>query len=103
MSTKDIPQFSPAQVKEYIIRLKSKKFTAPGDIPVKIVREFALEISLPLCDIINSSLKKGHWAKCFKKEVITPIPKEYPVLTMDMLRPISALLLFNKVQEMIIV
>ena len=102
-STKDIPQFSPAQVKEYILRLKSKKCTAPGDIPVKIVREFALEISLPLCDIINSSLKKGHWAKCFKKEVITPIPKEYPVLTMDMLRPISALLSFNKVQEMIIV
>ena len=102
-STKDIPQFSPAQVKEYILRLKSKKCTAPGDIPVKIVREFALEISLPLCDIINSSLKKGHWAKCFKKEVITPIPKEYPVLIMNMLRPISALLSFNKVQEMIIV
>ena len=87
-----IPQFSPAEVKEYIMRLKSKKSTAPGDIPVKIMKEFSLQISIPLCDIINSSLLKGQWADCFKKEIITPIPKQYPVLKMDMLRPISCLL-----------
>jgi hypothetical protein len=98
--TEDIPQLSPAKVREYILRLKSKKSTPPGDIPVKILKEFALEICVPLADIINCSLMKGHWALCFKKEVITPIPKEYPVLTIDMLRPISSLLSFNKVQEM---
>ena len=38
----------------------------------------------------------------YKKEIITPIPKEYPVVNIDMLRPISALLSFNKVQEMAI-
>ena len=102
-SVEDIPQFTPSQVKQYIYRLKSRKSTPLGDIPVKILKEFALEISLPLCDLINSSIKKGHWADCFKKEIITPIPKEYPVLKMDMLRPISALLSFNKIQEMIIV
>ena len=67
---------------------------------MKILKEFALEICVPLADIINCSLMNGHWALCFKKEVITPIPKEYPVLTIDMLRPISSLLSFNKVQEM---
>ena len=102
-SVEDIPQFIPSQVKQYIYRLKSRKSTPLGDIPVKILKEFALEISLPLCDLINSSIKKGHWADCFKKEITTPIPKEYPVLKMDMLRPISALLSLNKVQEMIIV
>ena len=97
---KDIPQFSTHQVREYILRLKSSKSTPPGDIPVKIVKEFASQLCVPLTDIINCSLKQGHWATCFKKEVITPIPKEYPVLTIDKLRPISSLLAFNKVQEM---
>ena len=32
----------------------------------------------------------------------SPIPKEYPATNIDMLRPISALLSFNKVQEMAI-
>ena len=99
---KDIPQFSTHQVREYILRLKSRKSTPPGDIPVKIVKEFASQLSVPLADIINCSLNQGHWATCFKKEVITPIPKEYPVLTIDKLRPISSLLSFNKVQEMAI-
>ena len=99
----DIPQFGQNEVKEYIMWLKSKKSTPSGDIPVKILKEFAHQISIPLCDLINCSLKKGKWADCFKKEIITPIPKEYPVLNMDMLRPISALLSFNKVQEMIFV
>ena len=99
---KDIPQFSTCQVREYILRLKSGKSTPPGDIPVKIVKEFASQLCVPLADIINCSIKQGHWATCFKKEVITPIPKEYPVLTIDKLRPISSLLSFNKVQEMAI-
>ena len=57
---------------------------------------------VPLTDIINSSLNQVQWADCYKKEIITPIPKEYPVLKIDMLRPISALWSFNKVQEMAI-
>ena len=39
----------------------------------------------------------------YKNEVITPIPKEHPVITMEMLGLISSLLSFNKVQEMLIV
>ena len=98
----DIPQFSNFQVKGFIHRLKSKKSTPLGNIPVKIIKEFAQQISIPLSDLINSSLKQGQWASCFEKEVITPVPIEYPLLKTDMLRPISALLSFNKVQEMAI-
>ena len=101
-SSVDIPQFSLKQVKEYISRLKPKKATPLGDIPSKIIKEFASYICIPLSDIINSSIKMGHWASSYKKEVITPIPKEYPVQTIDMLRPISALVSFNKIQEMAI-
>ena len=100
--SQDIPQISPSKVKEYILRLKPKKCTPLGDIPVKLIREFAQYLCVPLCNIINSSMKQGHWASMYKKEIITPIPKEYPVINIDMLRPISALLSFNKVQEMAI-
>ena len=96
----DIPQLSQAKVKEYICRLKSRKSTPPGDIPVKITKEFAQYLCIPLTDIINSSFKQGHWASCYNKEVITPVPKKYPVSELSMLRPISSLLSFNKVQEM---
>ena len=96
----DIPQLSEAKVKEYIGRLKSRKSTPPGDIPVKITKEFGQYLCIPLTDIINSSFKQGQWASCYKKEVITPVPKEYPVSELSMLRPISSLLSFNKVQEM---
>ena len=34
----DIPQLTSSQVKEYILRLKTKKSTPPGDIPVKIIK-----------------------------------------------------------------
>ena len=57
---------------------------------------------ISLTDILNSSLLLGIWPNCYKKDIITPIPKEYPVLTIEMLRPISSLLTFNKIQEMAI-
>ena len=101
-SPQDIPQLSTQKVKKYILRIKLKKSTPPGDIPSKIVKEFADYLCVPLTDIINSSLKHGRWPNCYKKEIITPIPKEYPVLNIDMLRPISALLTFNKIQEVAI-
>ena len=101
-STDDIPQLTVSKVKEYISRLKARKSTPIGDIPAKIIKEFAQYLCIPLTDIINSSLTQGQWADCYKKEIITPIPKEYPVLKIDMLRPISALWSFNKVQEMAI-
>ena len=71
----DVPQFNSSQVKEYILCLKPKKSTPPGDIPVKIVREFAQFICTPLCDIINSSFKKGHWASIYKKRSNHTNPK----------------------------
>ena len=102
-SEEDIPQLRVQEIREYISKLKAKKATPPGDIPVNIIKEFSPFLCVPLCDIINTSLRKGVWAKCYKKETITPIPKEHPVLLMEMLRPISSLISFNKIQEMAIV
>ena len=101
-SFQDIPQIPIQKVKEYISKIKAKKSTPLGDIPPKIIKEFSDYLCVPIRDIINSSLRLGTWPSCYKREIITPIPKEYPVLQVDMLRPISSLLTFNKVQEAII-
>ena len=95
-------RLTESKVKEYISRLKTRKSTPAGDIPVKIIKEFSRYLCTPLTDIINTSIKQGEWAACYKKEIITPVPKEYPVSQINMLRPISSLLSFNKIQEMAI-
>lgn len=40
-----------------------------------------------MANIINTGLSVGQWPKIYKKETITPIPKQYPPESMEMLRP----------------
>ena len=94
-----IPQFSAYQVKQFLDRTKTKKSTAPGDIPSKIVKQFSNYLSIPVADIINSGLKAGVWPHLYKCEYITPVPKQFPPDTMDMLRPISNLFNFDKTMQ----
>ena len=55
-----------------------------------------------MANIINTGLKIGHWPKIYKNETITPIPKQHPPETKEMLRPISNLVNLNKVMEKIV-
>ena len=95
----NIPQFKPYQVKKYLEKIKTNKSTAKGDIPAKIIKEFALYLSVPISDIINTSLLQGLWPNIYKREIITPTPKKYPPETMEFLRPISNLCNINKIME----
>ena len=53
-------------------------------------------------DIINTGLRVGHWPKSYKRETITPTPKQFPPKTREMLRPIANLCNLNKIMEKII-
>ena len=97
-----LPQFKPYQVRRHLEKIKANKSTAKGDIPAKIIKEFAQHLCIPVCDIINTSLSCGVWPKIYKQEIITPIPKQYPPETLEMLRPISNLCNMNKIMEKII-
>ena len=90
------------KVKQHLEQIKVNKSTAPGDIPAKIIKELAPHLCIPVADIINTAIKRGQWPKLYKIETITPIPKEYPPDTCEMLRPISILLNFDKILEEII-
>ena len=52
--------------------------------------------------MVNHSIKTGKWPDAYKQEVITPIGKQFPVETLEQLRPISNLPICNKIQEAII-
>ena len=97
-----IPQYKPHEIRKYLQKIKTNKSTAPGDIPAKIIKEFACFICIPMANIINTGLSVGQWPKIYKKETITPIPKQYPPESMEMLRPISNLPNLNKIMEKII-
>ena len=54
-----VPQFRPIDVQRKLEKLKTNKSVPPGDIPVKLIKLFAAQISVPLCDVINTSIKLG--------------------------------------------
>ena len=94
-----VPIFQPIDVQKKLESIKTNKSVPPGDIPPTLAKMFAKELSSPLCDVINSSIKLGQWSKLYKKESITPVPKVFPPQSPDELRNISGLLLFNKIAE----
>ena len=97
-----IPQFKPHQIRKYLQGIKTNKATAPGDIPARIIKDFALYLCIPFADIVNSGLKNGKWPTQYKRETITPTPKQFPPETAEMLRPIANLCNLNKIMEKIV-
>ena len=57
---------------------------------------------VPVADIVNTGLTVGHWLKYYKRETITPTPKQFPPENREMLRPIANLCNLNKIMEKIV-
>ena len=70
-----------------------------GDLPVKLIKEFSDELSLPLSHLISSCLSEGIYPNLWKIENITPVPKIYPPEKLKDLRKISGLLNFSKITD----
>ena len=99
---KDIPQFHPSQVWFALSRLDVNKATVPGDLPAKLIKQFAAYLAEPLTDIFNTGLRKGEYPQIYKFEVCTPVPKVHPPQSTSQLRNISGLLTFDKIFEKLI-
>ena len=56
-----IPQFTRIEVMSQLKAINPKKAVPEGDIPPKILKTFCEQISTPLTDIINLSIKQGVW------------------------------------------
>ena len=99
INEKDFPQFSHLEVATKLTEIKTRTAVPDGDIPPKIIKEFAKEIAVPLSDIINSSIKQGVWPTIWKTELVSPIAKVVPTKYLKNLRSISGLVTFNQIQE----
>ena len=82
---------------------KKPKSGVPGDLPSLITKEFAEELSVPLCGLLNNIFQSAIWPQQWKKEFVTPIGKIPMPETEDDLRPISLTNFFSKVTEHFVV
>ena len=87
--SKPLPLFEPYEIWKKITKMKKKSTTVKGDIPWKIIHEFAVELSEPLANIYNSASLAGVWPSFWKHEYVTPVPKVYLPRNFDDLRKIS--------------
>ena len=92
----------PSKIPQIINKMNKKSSSVPGDLPMKLISEFSIELSLPLTHIINSIFETKVYPKSWKKETLTPIPKTFPLDSMKDLRPISGLANFAKIFDRIL-
>ena len=89
-----LPSYSPptvqiSQVAKKLSCLKSKRSSTPIDLPIKLYREFASELAIPISSIINSSLTESKSPTDWKTSYVTPIPKTSNPQSLNELRPIA--------------
>ena len=84
---------------------KIKVNTSPGpdQLPNKIVKEFAFELSIPLTNILDTSLRSGVVPTQWKLATVVPLPKVIPTPSLDKLRPISLTSTLSKVCESFVI
>ena len=58
-SEKDIPQVSHLKVRSALRRLKTNKATVKDDVPAKIIKHLADELTEPLTIIFNTAIQNG--------------------------------------------
>ena len=92
----------PYEVYKELNRIKPGKSSGPDGIPGRILKEFAVELATPLCEVINSSYQSGTVPSQWKRAIIVPIPKERSANSIDKQRPISLTDHFSKVAEIFI-
>ena len=95
----DLPSYLPArptpislaehQVFQLLNKIPVTKAPGPGDIPGRLLKEFAPELAKPYCDIFNTSLQEGIFPRRWKKAYAVPVPKTATPCTLDDVRPVS--------------
>ena len=99
IKNEDIPQFKEVQVWILLSQLRTNISTVKGDLPPRIFKEFAAHLAEPLTHVFNASLMQGEYPQIYKYETTTPVPKKYPVKSIDQMRNISGLLTCDKIFE----
>ena len=103
-----IPVISEFEVFKNIEKANKPKAGVPGDLPKKLVTEFAPELSKPVSAIFNNVVQSSRqgvakWPSSWKQEFGTPLQKTTNPESEDDLRIISLTAFFSKVLEKFVV
>ena len=97
-----LPDINPYTVYLKIMSIKKKTSTVLGDIPMKVIKFCAEELSFPLSDVYLRAATHGEYPDIYKLEIVTPAPKIYPPQSAKDLRKISGTLNCSKIFEKVI-
>ena len=95
---------SPPDINPYLVYLKIKSVkkktaTVIGDVPMKLIKFCAEELSFPLSDIYLHAVQQGEYPNIYKMEIVTPVPKCFPPQTTKDLRKIAGTPNFSRIFE----
>ena len=91
------PSLNEYEVFLKIKRAKKPNSTVKHDLPPILVKEFAPELSKPVCEIFNSITKSGTHPRQWVKEEQIGFPKHFPLKGIESLRSLSKTSFFSKV------
>ena len=94
-----IPGLSVFDVYCKMVRAKKPNSSVPGDLPKKIVQNFAHHLAGPISVIFNTITTTAVYPEQWKTEHQLPVPKCYPPQTEDDLRNISKTPFISKLYE----
>ena len=96
------PIIEPMKVYKVIESMNKKAATVPGDIPMKLIAEFSVELAEPFSHLFNVCLQEGIYPEIYKHEYVTPAPKVLPTEKIKDLRKISGFLNSAKLLDKLI-
>ena len=97
------PSLEEHQVLDKIRHAKKPHSSIAGDLPVKVIKEFDVELSTPVCIIFNRITMTLKYPDQWKTEYQVPIPKKPKPVDEGQLRNISKTAFFSKTYESFLV
>ena len=85
----DVCEVSEFTVYKELLRLKANCASYPGELPVKLLREFTIFLAKPLSSIINQCFRQQVFPSAWKRAYVRVIPKVRCPKSCDQFRPIS--------------
>ena len=97
-----VPYISRQNVEVKLSRTKASKGGVPGDLPTRLIKEFATELSVPVSQIFRAITNTGKWPKRWRVEQGLTIKKTTEPQNEDDCRIISLTPFFSKQYEQFI-
>jgi hypothetical protein len=94
-----IPHLSVHDVSRKLIKAKKPNSSVPGDLPKKVIQQFAAQLAVPVSVIYNNITSSSVYPQQWKTEHQLPVPKVYPPLSEDDLRNIAKTPFLSKAYE----